>query len=291
MIRGVWDYVEAIDKGRIHYANFRKSPSQVNTASNWFDLSMSPGMPLPQYYAAAPLVAQQMKKSTDGGLNHGPSVQSAGYQKYLKRLLIMTNSQNGLPMPYTLMDYLLYYPFIDMGTNDEQLMDNTNTLPRYTDGVGVQMMCVSVAAGTSLSPQFTVNYTNSDGVAGRTSRLVTLSTATANGSILSNHHGLNTVVGNSPFIGLQSGDNGVRSIQSVTFPSITDVGLFAIVLVKPIITGTLYDPQSPSETECLPHRSQLPKIFDDAFLGLIICPNLAINGIAFNGEIETIWNK
>lgn len=291
MIRGIWDYVQAVEKGQTHYSTFRKTPSQVGTAGNWFDLSMSPGMPLPQYYAAAPLVAQQLKRSTDGGLNHGASVSSTSHQKYLKKLLVMFNSQTGLPMPYVLLDYLLYYPFIDMGTNDEQLMDNTLALSRYTDGVGVQMIAVSVASGTSLSPQFTVNYTNSDGVAGRTSKLVTLSTATANGSILPCHHGLNTVIGNGPFIGLQNGDKGVRSIQSVTFPGVLDVGLFAIALVKPIITGVICEPNAPSETEVLPHISQLPKIYDDAYLNLIVCPNAAINGLTFNGEIETVWNK
>lgn len=289
MIRGVWDLVQAMDKGQTHYSTFRKTPSQVNTGSSWFDLSMSPGMPLPQYYAAAPLVAQQLKRSTDGGINHGPSV--PGYQKYLKRFLLMSNSATGLAMPYMLLDYLLYYPFIDMGTNDEQVMDNTLSLSRYADGVGVQMMAVSVASGTSLSPRFTVNYTNSDGVSGRTSKLVTIGTQTANGSILPCHHGLNTVIGNNPFVGLQNGDKGVRSIQSVTFPSTLDVGLFALVLVKPLVTGTLLETTAPSEIDSIAHQSQLPKINDDAFLNLIVCPMAAINGITFNGELETVWNK
>lgn len=291
MIRGVWDFVNAVQEGRTHISTWRKTPSQVNTASNWFDLSMSPGYPLPQYYAAAPLVAQQLKRSTDGGLNHGPSVSSSGHQKYLKRFLMIGNSPFGVPMPYMICDYVLYYPFIDMGTNDEQVMDNTLTLPRYTDGVGLQMMAVSVASATGLSSQFTVNYTNSDGVSGRTSKLVTVSAATANGTILACHHNLNTVIGNSPFIGLQNGDKGVRSIQSVTFPSTLDVGLFAIVLVKPLITGTFYEQTAPSEVECIVHQSQLPKIYDDAYLNLIVCPNASISTRQFHGEIETVWNK
>lgn len=290
MIRGVWDYVQAIEKGQSHYSTWRKIPSQVNTASNWFDLSMSPGTPLPQYYAASPLVAQQLKRSSDGGLNHGSSVSSGGYQKYLKRFLIMGDSAFGVPMPYLIMDYLLYYPFVDMGTTDEQIMDNTLSLSRYADGVGVQMMAVSVASGTGLAPQFTVNYTNSDGVSGRTSKVVTLTSAVANGSIITAHHNLATVIGNTPFIGLQDGDNGVRSVQSVTFTSL-DVGLFALVLVKPLATGTFYEQTAPSEQEYIVHQSQLPKIYDDAYLNLIVCPNAAINTRAFFGEIETIWNK
>lgn len=290
MIRGVWDYVQAVEKGQTCYSSWRKIPSIATTASNWFDLSMSPGNPRPQYYAASPLVAQQMKLSTDGGFYHGSSVSSAGYQKYLKSFKLSL-SNSAAPIPFILCDYLLYYPFVDMGTNDEQIMDNTLTLPRYADGLGVQMMPVSVAAGTSLSPQFTVNYTNSDGVSGRTSKLVTLSAATANGSILTCHHGLSTTVGNVPFIGLQDGDKGVRSVQSVTFPSTLDVGLFALVLVKPILTSTFFENTSPIETELISHTSGLPKIYDDAFLNLIMCPAASASGFQFFGDIETVWNK
>lgn len=288
MIRGVWDYIQAIEKGRTSYTTWRKAPSQVNTASVWFDFSMSPGNPSPQYYAAAPLVGQQMKRSTDGGLNHGPTM--SGYSKYLKKFMVMQAASTGLPMPFILMDYVFYYPFVDMGTNDEQVMDNTLSLSRYTDGVGLQMLPVSVAAGTGLAPQFTVNYTNSDGVSGRTSRTVTLNLATANGSVLTNHHGLSTQPGAGPFIGLQEGDKGVRSIQSVTFPGTLDVGLFAIALVKPLITGMLYEQAAPSETEVLPHQLNLPRIYDDAFLSFIGLPSASINGTTFTGELETIWN-
>lgn len=290
MIRGVWDYAQAVEAGRVNYSSWRKVPSQATTNSNWFDLSMSPGNPRPQYYAAAPLLAQQMKLSTDGGFYHGQSVSSAGYQKYLKSFKLSLTS-SAAPIPFMLLDYLLYYPFVDMGTNDEQAMDNTLTLPRYTDGAGVQMMAVSVASGTGLGAQFTVNYTNSDGVSGRTSRLVTLSVATANGSILSCHHNLSTTIGNTAFIGLQEGDTGVRSVQSVTFPSTLDVGLFALVLVKPLMTSTFFEATSPVENELIVHQSQLPKIYDDAYLNLIMCPAASVSGFQFFGDIETVWNK
>ena len=154
--RGLWEYRNAVrDEGNFHYSFWRKTPSQTTTAGIWFDMSMSPGNPNPQYYAATPLVAQQMKRSTDGGLYHGSD--HATKSKFLKRFLIMSASATGLPMPFILADYLLYYPFVDTGTNDEQLMDNTLTLPRYTDGKGVQMMAVSVASNSGTSPSFVVS--------------------------------------------------------------------------------------------------------------------------------------
>lgn len=283
---GLWDYTTQVEDGRGHYSFWRKTPSQTTTSGIWFDMSMSPGNPGPQYYAASPLVAQQMKRSTDGGIFHGPNITPD--TKYLKRFLVMSAAATGLPMPFILADYLLYYPFIDTGTNDQQDMDNSLTLPRYTDGNGVQMMAVSVAAGSGTSPTFTVSYTNSLGVSGRTSQPQVLNTATANGSIVTSGTGAAASAG--CFIGLQDGDTGVRSVESVTFTSGTDVGLFALVLVKPLITSSLLEQTAPCEVECLPHQAQLPRIYDDAFLSLITLPRGSLSGVAFHGEIETIYN-
>ena len=282
---GLKEFVESVDRGSTHYHSFRKTPAQITTAGIWFDMSMSAGLPLPQYYAASPLVGQQMKKSTDGGFNHGPSVSPAN--KYLNRFLLMSNSATGLPMPWILCDYLAYYPFVDTGVNDEQFMTAVS-LPRYTDGKGVQMMAVSVAPCSGLLPSFVVNYTNSSGVSGRTSAKMQLNSATANGSILTSTAG--STISSGPFIGLQSGDSGVRSVESVTFTSGTDVGLFALVLVKPLITSALIERTAPSEVVPVSHQSQLPQIQDDAFLSLLTLPNGSLTGISFFGEIETVWN-
>lgn len=284
--RGLFEINENINLGKSFYSFWRKTPSQVTVAGQWFDMSMSPGNPAPQYYAASPLVAQQMKRSTDGGIPHGTDVSTAS--KFLSRFLIMSASATGLPMPYILCDYLLYYPFVDTGTNDEQILTNSVTLPRWTDGAGVQIMAVSVAGSVGLQPTFTVNYTNSAGVAGRTSRLHTLSTNTFNGAIMSNS--VTSAVSTMPFLGLQSGDTGVRSIESVTFVTGTDVGLLSLVLVKPLISGVILEQTAASEIVAQPHTSVMPQIYDDAFLGLLTLPNGSLSGVAFHGEIETIWN-
>lgn len=284
--RGQWEINNAVSLGKEFYSFWRKTPSQTTVAGNWFDMSMSPGNPAPQYYAASPLVAQQMKRSTDGGIPHGANVSTA--QKFLQRFLIMSASGTGLPMPYILCDYLLYYPFVDTGTNDEQFMTNSVTLPRFTDGKGVQIMAVSVAASGGLQPSFVVNYTNSAGTAGRTSKTCVLSTSTFNGAIMTNNQ--TTAVSHMPFVPLADGDMGVRSIESVTFTSGTDVGLLALVLVKPLMTGVILEQTAPSEVVLPANTSDMPLIYDDAFLGLLTLPNGSLSGVAFHGEIETIWN-
>jgi hypothetical protein len=248
---------------------------------------MTPGNPSPQYYAASPLEAKQMKRSVQGGINHGSSVSSDGYAKYLKRFLLMSSGSPG-PMGVIVCDYLLFYPFVDMGTSDPQVLTNDVALPRYEDGKGVQVMLVSVAPGSGLAPSFTINYTNSDGVAGRTSAACRLGFATVNGSILCSATGLGITA--YPFVPLQSGDSGVRSIQSVTMTSGTDVGLFALVLVKPLMTSCYFEQTAPIEINPLADQSILPEIKDDAFLSFIIQPLGSISGVRFFGELETIWN-
>lgn len=284
--RGLWEINNAISLGQTSYSFWRKTPSQTTVSRTWFDMSMSPGNPSPQYYAASPLVAQQMKKSTDGGLNHGTF--DTTKQKYISRFLIMSSASTGLPASFLVCDYLLYYPFIDTGTNDEQTLNNTNTLPRYTDGEGVQIMAVSVAASSGLQPSFVVNYTNQDGVSSRTSKTCVLSTATFNGAIMSLDS--TAAVSAGCFIPLQSGDSGVRSIQSVTFTSGTDVGLLSFVLVKPLFSGSILEQTAPSEIVNQFTNGNMPQIYDDAFLGILINPTGSLSGVAFHGEIECISN-
>lgn len=276
---------EAELDGKSTYATWRKSPSQVSSAGVWFDLSMSPGNPVPQYYAASPGAAKALAQSTDGGIFHGGAVAPA--TKHLKRFTALTLTATALPMPLMLCDYLVFYPFIDEGTTDEQLLDNTVTLPRHTDGVGVQIMAVSVAGRTG-GQTFRVTYTNQDGVAGQVSQTVKQTTAAANGNVVTTDRAVVQCAG--PFIPLAVGDTGVRSIESVQMISGPDVGLFALVLVKPIAQAMIRGIDAPVEVNYFTDFAQLPVIADDAYLNLIACPMGTLAATAIHGDITTVWS-
>jgi len=277
------DYVDAELDGKIRQFSFRKSPTQATTAGLWFDLSMSPGNPVPQYYAASPLISVQMKQSTDGGLFHGANTNSS---KWLKSTLLMSNSATGLPMPFILCDYLLYYPFIDEGTTDPQPLTNSVSLPRWTDGKGVKIMAISVAGRTG-GQTFNISYTNQDGVSGRTTQTVIQNSATAIGTIVTSATATNGAAG--PFIPLQRGDTGVRSIESVQMISGPDVGLFTLVLVKPLITSQILEQTAPTEESLLIEKASLPEIKDDAYLNWLCMPNGSLSGVSLHGIIETLF--
>lgn len=270
--------------GQTWYSTWRKSPSQVSTIGVWFDLSMSPGNPVPQYYAATPLVGAPMSYSDEQGLMVGRNVAPA--TKHLKRVTVMTATATALPMPMMLLDYLFYYPFIDEGSTDEQLLDNTQSLTRYADGEGVQVMAVSVAGRTG-GQTFQFSYTNSDGVAGRTSQTVIENAVSVNGSIVTSDRANANARG--PFVPLQAGDTGVRSIESVTMNG-ADVGLFALVLVKPLAQLSLRGIDAPVEVNYLTDFGQLPTIVDDAYLNFIACPSGSLAATALHGDVTVVWN-
>jgi len=286
MVNSVQQLVNAELNGQSRRYQWRKVPSQVTTAGYWFDLSLSPGNPVPKYwFDATPLIAKSIAQSTDGGLWHGPD--TAPKQQYLRMTTAMSSSGTGLPLPLILCDYLLYYPSIDDSLTDPQVLDNTVTLPRYTDGKGVQVIAVTVAGRTG-GQDFYFTYTNSDGVSGRTSQTVRQNTISAIGTIATSSLSTLGMSGN-PFIGLQSGDTGVRSIESVTMLGV-DVGLFSLILVKPLARTQIREQTAPVEKDYLIEASDVPEIKDDAYLGWLTCPNGSLNGVTLFGDLQVIYN-
>lgn len=200
--------------------------------------------------------------------------------------MAFTVTATALPMPIILCDYLLYYPTIDESITDVQPMTNSVPLPRYTTGDGVMMMAVSVASRTG-GQSFTVSYTNSNGVSGRTSQVVVENSVSVNGSIVTSDRAILNATG--PFIPLQSGDTGVRQVDSVTMNGV-DVGLFSIILVKPLAQASILGIDAPVEIDYFRDFSQIPQIFDDAYLNIICLPQGALSATAIHGSIKTIFN-
>jgi hypothetical protein len=277
--------VDAELNGRVRVNNWRKTPSQVSTAGIWFDLAMSPGMPVPKYWFDAPsLVAKAISQSADGGIFHGANVSPS--TKYLRKIMALASAVTALPLTLYLCDYLLYYPSCDDSTLDTQLTDNTVPLPRYADGAGVQMIAVNVAGRTG-GQTFFVTYTNSDGVTGRTSQTITQSATAAIGTLISGSTA--SVATTFPFIGLQDGDTGVRAIESVTMNG-ADVGLFTLILVKPLAQMQIKEITAPYEKDFFLACGTVPEIKDDAYLNFLCLPRGSLAATVLMGYMQVIFN-
>lgn len=284
MIQNIEQLVQAELDGKELRYTWRKTPSQVTTAGLWFDLSMSPGRPVPKYwFDAPPAIAKQITYSSDGGLEHGGAVSPS--DMYLRLTTGLATVTTALPLTMVLCDYLLYYPSIDDSVLDEQILDNTVTLPRYTDGKGVQVIAVSVAGRTG-GARFYFTYTNSDGVSGRVSQICYQNSSAALGTL--QNSGANSNAAAMPFCGLQIGDTGVRSIDSV-FMLDADVGLMTLILVKPLATSVIYEITAPVEKDYFLEAGVIPQIIDDAFLGFLCLPQGSLAATALMGDIKVVF--
>lgn len=288
-VTSVAKLVDAELAGQTQFFTWRKTPTQTTGAGIWFDLSMSPGNPVPNYYAASPGVAIGLAQSTDGGIYHGGAV--SPMTKYLKTLMVMSTTAAAVPCSMILCDYLMFYPFVDMSITDPQPLTTNIALPRYPTGKGVQIMAVEVAGQSGIgNPVFQIQYTNSDGVTGRMTKTVACNTQVVNGTIINSQPTM--VVGRpasiGPFIPLQDGDKGVQKIESIQFQS-SDIGLIALVLVQPIENICVRTIDAPMERTPLMDYTDLPSIADDAYLNLIACPNGSLAAAPYHGYIATLW--
>lgn len=277
---------DAEGNGKYLYRSWRKQPTQTTASGIWFDLSMSPGNPVPNYYIGAAGAFTPLRRSTDGGLDHGGPAAPA--KKFLRKLMALTVTSTAAPLTMILMDYVGFYGFIDESITDPQDLTNTVAPTRYQDGKGLQLMPV-VVAGQTGGQTVSVTYTNENGVSGRVTQARLMTTQAVNGTILTSLPNGGNYGG--PFLPLQSPDMGVQSVQSVQIGGVGDVGLFSLVLVKPLATLDIRGIDAPTEidfyTDC---GGSLPEIQDDAYLNFICLPVGTLSGAPIHGMIETTWS-
>lgn len=269
----------AFDKGRTLCASIRKVPSQSSKAGDWVDISMASGNPKPNYYASVPLEAATL----DGmdGIYHG-----SGYDSYLAELGLTTPSA-GFVSQLCLLDYLLYYPFVNLDSSETQTFDNTVTIPRYTDGKGVMVMVVA-AAPTTNAGTFEFDYINQDGIERTSVVNTTGATAQAIATIVTSE--VATASGGLPFARLANGDTGVRQI--LRWRQLTSAGgLAAVVLVKPLADMAIYELNVTAEKDFLTRPFYPPKVYDGAYLNFIAQTGSAsLASAQLSGHARFIWD-
>lgn len=281
-MRNVRELVDAINAGRKHTCSFRKIPSQASVPRWWVDLSMAAGNPVPNYYASEPLAAAVLDGTR--GIFHGADKSPS--RKYLSRFSIVGNSNNTAGQVKVL-DYLLYYPFVDLDDNSgEQTMDNAVALPRYETGEGVMVMLVAVTP-TVGGGSFFFNYLDQNGDP-QVSPTISLSVAAANIASIATSEPA-TVAGGRLFLPLASGSTGVRSVTGVTVVS-PGGGLGALVLVAPIADTAIRELGAPTETEFFTNRSVAPRIHDGAYLNMVTNCTTTILALVYVGSADFVWD-
>lgn len=260
---------QAFVNGDVHYQYVTKTltPTPV-TAGYFVDMNQSSGQPVYNAFAGT----QASFTPLEGGGNRGVYVGnfSTGKSKYLQRFQavnVNTSANTTSPDLVYLNDYLGFYPLIDCDDLDSQVMDNTTSLTRYTDGDGVRIVFI-VQAPILGTASCTVVYTNSEGVTGRSVTFNII--AGANIGVCATGTGIAGGVGEpTPFLPLADGDKGVRAIESIQFAASAG-GFICAALVKPLTQIQLYEAGVPVEKNFGFETLKLPEIQEGAYLNFLI---------------------
>ena len=239
--------------------------------------SAAGSLPAGGSYSGSAGVAVAMTSTTAGAIPLNGNVTSD--LRFLLDMNLVTS--NGVaPLTAYLCDFLLYYPGLNINASPTSL-NNTVTLPRYTNGIGVMGIVTTTTLLATSAPTLTFTYT--DSVPGSTTGAVTAVSATSPvGQLFANN--------GSPFIPMGSTGRGIKSLTSYTIGSGTATGVAAAILVKPLMAIPLTKAYISQEKDMVFSFPSFPKILDGACLGIIITATGAeTTNSVFEGKIRYGW--
>lgn len=282
--RNYRDAADAFNDGRYWHSFIHKTTTPTISTGRWGDMAMGAGTPVYQPYVGNQWEATAISGQKNQGINTGPTP-PAGMDKYLAKLALATPSTTGLPYTAWLCDYLLYYPLIDGDSTDEQIMDNTVTLPRYTDGVGVQAFLVAMSPVVE-DCDVVIKFVDTNDAERTVTQRIWQSGNLANLLNL-DRTGTTANLNSCPFIRI--GDaKGIKRINSITHLAGVG-GLYTVVLVKPITTMLLREGRTMTEHCYLTQRMSLPEIQPGAYLNMLLYVGAASNPGVIRGQLDFIW--
>lgn len=249
--------------GQQNTINFEKITSNgaASAAGRWHEFLTGTGVPSAVSFTGTAGVATQLTSSTAGAMTLVEGNVSTS-TRHLLNWISWTNSTTVSPASLWLCDFLLYYPS-NVVTGAATSLNNTATLPRYTDGKGVMCVVAVQTVNGAASPALTLTYTATDASGSTSSQSATV-TAPANSAPVSTLY-LNN---GSPFLPIPAGNVGIKSISSYTLASGT-TGTAAFILCKPLAQIPIGTTYLPSARDCVFQMPSFPQIQDGACLGLI----------------------
>lgn len=259
--------------------NFQKT-SVTTVAATPYSMWGNGGMPAAGVFGTA--LTGVVRTSADVGAipYANPTL---GRFMYLLRYGMGSTAAIGTLLLY---DRLVDYPFNGTVTGAQNFNGGTGIAPPSRDvnaaalGAGVLMFMendVTGAATAATGPTETITYTNDAGTAARSTGAITLRGAIATSGVIFNNA--------SPGIWfpLQSGDFGVRSIQSHNISATITTTKATIVLARPLAFLPMLNASSYVERDLVLQTPSLPRIMDSTCFAFLLIANTTT--CQFTGEL------
>ena len=279
--------------GKFYRTDWQKSTfaTTAHTAGLWYSLFRGGGNPPADAIlgTGTNLAFQSLTDATTNatGIPHGGNV--GGY-KHLLNAAAQTAAATTAPCVLMLVDLLGFYPVTTVTTTGAQTLNNTVTLPRYTDGAGVQAFITPSTVMGAATPNISIGYTNSAGTASRATpaTLPIGNTAAAVTSIVYSGTGAGKF---GPFMPLQAGDAGICSVQSINLSASYVSGVLNLVLCKPLLTLPITTLGVTAERDLVNQFASMPKVYDGACLAWLMLAGAATPVASpISGHLEFGWS-
>lgn len=279
--------------GKFYRTDWQKSTftTTAHTAGLWYSLFRGGGNP-PADTILGTGTNKAFQALTDAtanatGIPHGGDV---GGFKHILNAAAQTAAATTAPCVLMLVDLLGFYPITTVTTTGDQALDNTVTLPRYTDGAGVQAFLTPSTVMGAATPNIRLTYTDSDGNAGNLTpaTLPIGNTAAAVTSIVYSGTGSGKF---GPFMPLAIGDKGIRSVQQFNLSASYVSGVLNLVLCKPLLTLPITTLGVTAERDLVNQFMSMPKVYDGACLAWLMLAGAATPvGSPLSGHLEFGWS-
>jgi hypothetical protein len=145
-----------------------------------------------------------------------------------------------------------------------------------SNGVGVEVGIEVFAATTNVGAvtTITMSYTNSDGTAGRTATIPSFPATCQPVALI-------------PFT-LQSGDQGVRSIQTVTLGTTLGGGTICLLAYRPFARASTNAASGGGAAEVTPIRGGMTQLYANTVPFIYYLPSAAGSGTTFTGKLNYV---
>ena len=278
--------------GQSYRKDWQKSTfaTTAHTAGLWYSLMRGGGNPAADTIlgTGTNLAFQALSDTvaTASGIPHGGNV---GGHKVLLSAAAQTAAATTAPCVLMLVDMLGFYPITTVTTTGAQTLNNTVTLPRYTDGAGVQAFLTPSTVMGAATPNITLNYTNSAGTAGKATP-VTLPIGNSAAAVTSVVYSGTGSGKYGPFIPLAAGDAGIRSVQSINLSASYVSGVLNLVLCRPLLTLPITTLGVTAERDLVNQFASMPRVYDGACLHWLMLAGAATPVASpLSGHLEFGW--
>lgn len=284
---------EISTNGKFYRSDWQKSTftTGAQVAGLWYSLFRGGGNPPADTIlgTGTNLAFQALTDSTANatGIPHGGNV---GGFKHLLNAAAQTAAATTAPCVLMLVDLLGFYPITSVTTTGDQALNNTVTLPRYTDGAGVQAFITPSTIMGAATPNIRLTYTDSAGVAGNLTP-ATLPIGNTGATVTSIVYSGTGSGKYGPFVPLVGGDAGIRSVQQFNLSASYVSGVLNLVLCKPLLTLPITTLGVTAERDLVNQFMSMPKVYDGACLSLLMLAgaNTPV-GSALSGHLELGWS-